>query len=424
MNKSSQFTNLDYLNAFLVFQSAMVPFWKVNKVFHLLVLVFFLYQYISRYRRIAFNRVLAILLALHVGIALIQGVIWSFSPLSVVTSFFLTIYMSCLLFLLYREKLMDLLEIVFFRLIQLSLVLYFAMSFVPAVKVGLVAIIKSLSTFGADTWDRSMIVFTHWDQLDSFILNFSRYSGFAYEPGAIGALLVLFLLFGYLKGRPLTSNRSIWYLVALFFSFSSAAQLSFFFLLGGIVVSRTSRLRGVAVVILPLFILGGFYVYNTVDFFANKIENQVKAQTQTSLDVESAGRIIGYRKSFYVLSKYPLFGRGLLVASKPEDRSHPEYAEYGWPSYVASYGLVVGGGFMILFVIGLYQYIKSYRNDSWLTVALFIVALMINLTAQNLISSPIFFFFFLYGIYHKRIREARKNRALRYKANKLKASPV
>lgn len=424
MNKSSQFTNVDYLNAFLVFQIAVVPFWKANKIFHLLVLLFLLFQYVSRYRRIAFNRVLTILLSLHVGIALIQGFIWSFSPLSIVTSFFLTIYMSFLLFLLYRERLMDLLEIVFFRLIQLSLVIYFAMSFIPAVKVGLIAIIKALGAFTADTWDRSMIIFTHWEQLDGFILNFSRYAGFAYEPGAIGTLLVLFLLFGYLKGRSLISKRSSWYLVALFFSFSSAAQLSFFFLLGGLVVSRTSRRNGVAIVILPLFIIGGFYVYKTVDFFANKIENQVESQTQTSLNIESSGRIIGYRKSLYVLSKYPLFGRGLLVASKPEDKSHPEYAEYGWPSYMASYGLVVGSGFMILFVIGLYQYIKSYRDNSWLTITLFILAIMINLTAQNLISSPIFFFFFLYGIYHKRIRQARKNRALRYNTSKIKASPL
>lgn len=400
-NRSLSFSKSDYFNGFMVFQFAMVPFWFSNKPFSLGVFLLFLFQVIRKERRLPFDSRLFLIMIIHILIALIQGIIWSLKPFSILTSFVLVIYTAYLVFRLYKFSFIELLERVFFRLMQISFFFYLLITFIPVARLLFSSAIKLLSPLNSDIYDRSILVFTHWEQLDGFLGPFSRFAGFCHEPGANGALLVFFLLYNYWKGLSILHRRNMFYIACLFFSFSSAAQLSFVLASGGILLSGNSNFRAYALVIFPLFLVGGVFLYNSVEFFSNKIENQIQAQNQLSLDTEATGRIIGYRKSIYVLGKYPLFGRGVITATKPADPSHREYTAYGWLNYVAGYGLLVGGAFMLFFYRGIRSFFISSQRVGRVSFVFFFTAIMINLTAQSLISTIIFFYFFLHGVYGK-----------------------
>ena len=393
------FSKIDYLNGFIVFQFAMVPFWYSNKAFSLGVFLFFLFQIIRKERRIPFDSKLFVIMSVHVLIAVIQGIIWKLKPFSILTSFVLVIYTAYLVFRLYRFSLLELLENVFFRMMQISFSFYFLLTFIPNARSLFYSAVNVLAPFNGDSYDRSILLFTHWDQLDAFLGPFPRFAGFCHEPGANGALLLLFILYNYWKGYSIFHRRNILYIACMFFTFSSAAQLSFVLALGGILLTSNSQYRAYVIVVFPLFIIGGVFLYNSIDFFSNKIENQIEAQNQLSLDTEATGRIIGYRKSIYVLGKYPLFGRGVITATKPSNPSHREYTAYGWLNYIAGYGLIVGGAFMLLFYKGFRNFFISSESVRGVSFLFFFLAIMINLTAQSLISSIIFFYFFLHGVY-------------------------
>ena len=119
----------------------------------------------------------------------------------------------------------------------------------------------------------------------------------------------------------------------------------------------------------------------------------MEEQTKTQLNTSTVGRFLGARKAIIVLYRYPLFGRGLIAASKAKSTSD-EAAGYGWIMWVSQIGIIFG-------FIYMYMLYKALRNYSIVNLhnRLFAVfafgAMLAVLSGQKHTSSWVFFILLL-----------------------------
>lgn len=166
----------------------------------------------------------------------------------------------------------------------------------------------------------------------------------------------------------------------------------------GLLLVKQKSVRIAGIILFPIFAYLASYAYSNLEFIKVKIDQQYEQQTEVGLDEPTSGRFLGARKSLFVFTKYPLFGRGLLARTKPVDLSDPKSAGYGWLSEMLCFGLVFAGLFMFFFLRGFYFFIKSGGNGFYE----FLVcanSIMINLSSQAYITTPFFMIFFFMGLY-------------------------
>ena len=250
---------------------------------------------------------------------------------------------------------------------------------------------------GSDAWDRSMIIFTHWSGLNNYFLSLSRNAGFLHEPGGFAVLLILSISINLCTKKYIFCAKNLLYILCLLTTFSTAGYLSLFLLLV-LFFSINKRFNFVSSTAILFIVVISLLAFERLDFMQYKITHQMETQIDKSLNEHTTGRIYGFRKSVYVATKYPLYGRGLIAASKPTDSSDPEYTGYGWGNFVCRYGLIFGLIFMIIFIYGIKKYIFMNQRKNYLTALIIISANMIGLTSQAYITFPLFFSFFYIGL--------------------------
>lgn len=387
-----------YLFIFLLIQITCVPFWMFHgRALDLLLLGLAFYFYYKRNGAIKINKQLFWIFIIYSLVAVIQGFTWSFSIVSVITSFSFTFLLGYLLFWTYRFDFLLLFERVFKILTVISMVIWILQNLLPDVESIINSIILSLDKFSSDEWPRSMFIYTYWPALKESYFSLSRNAGFLHEPGAFAALLTLAIVINYMRGINLLDRRNYFYLAAMLSTVSTVGYLSLCVLF--LLLAHQKRRRLMWLFVLPIVLGGAFYAFVNFDFMQKKLEVRYTEETNRSLnDINTSGRIFNARKSLLVLKKYPLFGRGLNTISMPKSSNDPEFAGYGFLSYLSKYGLIAGTIFFYIFFKGIFNFVKG-GGFRWYESFVIIVALMINLFSQAYITKPFFFIFFLFGLY-------------------------
>lgn len=389
----------DRILILLVLITTTNPFWTDNKFVQLFFLIVLIVNTINIRGFLPIEKPIVIMFFIYTLLTLLQGIKWGFSLFTFITHFSLVYIYSYFLFQSYGKDIYIYLEQILWKYTILVLAIYFIHEFVPQTADYMKSLIEKLSRFSSDVehHSRSIMFYTFRDDtMMSFGLR--RNAGFAHEPGAFALFTNLAIIINYIRGIPLFSKRNLVYVLALITTFSTAGYLSFFILILLLVKSKRNIIISFSFFIIILFF--SFRVYNESSFMRSKIEQRFESQTEKSLSGKTVGRIYGMRKSLYVLSQHPLHGRGLLQMTMPESKYDPEYASYGWLSYVSKLGLLTGCFFLYFYLRGIYNMVTFEGFDTF-TFLIISMSLFINLTAQAYITDPLFLYILYIGIYNR-----------------------
>jgi len=392
---TKKYNFFDYLFIFLILQFTCVPFWTGYRLLLAFLIIIALFLYFRISHSFKFDKILILLFFIYSFIDIIQGFIWGFSFISLLSSFSFTFLFCYLLYKIYGYEFLILFEKVFRILVIISMIIWIAQNWIPGIDNIIKSTILHLDKYSTDQWPRSMLIYTYWDGLKKESYLFTRNAGFLHEPGAFATFIMLAIIINYTRGISLFNKKNILYICAMISTVSTAGYLSL--IIFSLLLMHQKSARLISIAVLPFILYGSIYSYHHFSFMQNKIEDQITNQTAIDLNEGAPGRIIGARKSLYVLNKYPLFGRGLNTISQP-DYDSPEFAGYGWISYVSKFGLIFGSLFIFFFFKGIYHFIKIYRLDLF-AFTIITSAIMINLFSQSFISKPFFLIFFFFGIY-------------------------
>ncbi len=242
-------------------------------------------------------------------------------------------------------------------------------------------------------YNDNIIVYTY-EEMEHY--GFLRNPGPFHEPGAFSVFLMLGIISEIFITGKLITRFNILFFINLVTTFSTAGFLGLFVIVG-FYVYTTKRMTLLTKVFVSVSMVAVIvYLFMTLEFLGEKISSQMEEQTESRLTEATSGRFLGARKALVVIYRYPLFGRGLIAASKA-DATSEEAAGYGWITWVSQLGIIFG----LIYMFYLY---KSLRNYSVINVrsklfALFAFGAMLAvLSGQKHTSSLVFFVLFLMPI--------------------------
>jgi hypothetical protein len=220
-----------------------------------------------------------------------------------------------------------------------------------------------------------------------------RNPGALHEPGAHAVFLVLAVVSEIFVEKKLITKRNIIFFANLITTFSTAGFLAMFVIITFYIYS-SKRITAITKYFLVISLVGLVtYLFFTLEFLGEKLEDQVENQTEARLHEETSGRFLGARKALVVIYRYPLFGRGLLSATQAEADSE-EAAGYGWITWVSRIGLVAGLIYMFMIYRGLRNYSIVNLNSKLFSYFAFIAVLGV-LAGQKHTSAIVYFMMFL-----------------------------
>lgn len=377
----------------LIFLTSVSPFFMGYKPLKIAFVIIAFLLFISRHHLLDTSAKFYFVFFTYLILALVQGIIWEFNLTAFITSFLIILLLPYLLFMLYGFSLLIYIERFIFIMTIISLVFFTLQTLFPSLTLIYDVILSRLEPFNSDEWgNRSLIIYTY-RSFDN--MGIGRNSGFSHEPGGFAVYTILGIVINYCKGLTLFNKRNIIYYAALITTFSTAGYLSLAAIALLLIKQKKSRL--LALLLFPFIVALSLSLYSNLDFMKEKINDQISAQSNSSLNNETSGRILGARKSLYVLLKYPFYGRGLLSISKPTDTSDAEFADYGWLSYLSHFGLIFGSIYLFYFIKGL-RLASTMSNPGIYEAFALIAAIMINLSAQAFINHLFFVIFFYMGL--------------------------
>jgi hypothetical protein len=242
---------------------------------------------------------------------------------------------------------------------------------------------------------------------------FIRNPGPFHEPGAFAVFLIYGMIFNIIISGALINKKNIVMSVALITTFSTAGYLAFLFLISfSVWVSKFNW--AIKASLFTFLIAISVLIYLNYNILGNKIADQYSSDISASLDTPTSGRILGARKAIVVLSKYPLWGRGLQASSKASIDS-PEGADYGFMSFAARIGIPGILLFFFFFYKSIVQFCILY-NFNKLFARYAFIALLFVLFAQAHIQSMLFFMLFMSSLINPHFGEE-----IAFKANSIRS---
>ncbi len=393
VNKNS----LDWLITILILLITDNPILYSNRNFKAGVFVFLFILFILN-RRKKFDLSLLYFVASVIIIILLQGLRWGYSWFTTGTYVGLAILTPYFALKLVGIKYLDITSKIVYIIAVYSTVLYFAQLFVP----GFTNILLGLSIFFQNTNDiishPSILIYTIANQFveQGSMAGILRNAGMFHEPGAFAVFIDLAITINILKTGKLFTKKNIIMLIALATTFSTAGILAFLLIMGVyyFILKKNDPIKFFLILTITIPVFIGIW---QLPFVKNKIEYQFKDQTTASLNTATSGRILGARKAIYVLTKYPVTGRGLIISSRVESFHSAEKAGYGYMNYFSQLGVIFSIVFIILFIKGMKRISYYYTGYSkpWLLLG---AGLIINLFSQKFIADSFFTMFLFIGL--------------------------
>ena len=373
---------LMYILMFFVLSYTFQTFFK-NPIFKLPIILFvtgFFFIYV-RY----FSVRLFVASGLLSLIILIQGIMFDYSLTSHTTSLFMTIFAPFVFLKLFPINYHRYIINIITFLSCTSLFCWILVIVFPSLGGLAKEMAYALSRENpTDNGHYKQLIFFTYEPAKMW--GISRNAGFCHEPGAFAVALIYGLVFNSILTKSYVNLKNILFVICLLTTFSTAGYLALFIFLLNLGLKITNIYTKALVVLLLLSL--SFYSFYSIDFLSDKIGTQYKIQANKSMESYTTGRFLGMRKSLYVLSKYPLTGRGFNVVSQPKDRTDPEAAGYGFMQYLSQVGIVMFllTGFLFYRTIWFWNNIYTPKDK----VIFKFLPLVVVLSAQTFIPSLLF----------------------------------
>jgi hypothetical protein len=388
MELSKNRKRLNYIITYLVIAFSGIPFFDANKLgrFALLLGLGALFIYYKK----KVGKDIVIIVVATLMIVLVQAVFWGGKLFTSITLVGLLVLIPYFAIKIIGPQFPKYYRTVFYYMSIISITFWVLTNTVPGFQMLTYQI--SLLLFPFTPWPipESMIIYTL--ELQE-VYGFVRNPGALHEPGAHSVFLVLAIVSEIFVEKKLITKRNLVFFANLITTFSTAGFLAMFVLVTFYIYS-SKRLTAVTKYFLVISIAGLLtYLFFTLEFLGQKLEEQVQDQTEQALHEETSGRFLGARKALIVLYRYPLFGRGLLSATQAEADSD-EAAGYGWITWVSRIGLVAGLFYMFMIYKGVRNYSIVNLNSKLFSYFAFLAMLGV-LAGQKHTSAIIYFMMFL-----------------------------
>lgn len=237
---------------------------------------------------------------------------------------------------------------------------------------------------------KSLLFYTSSDFPDGLLRN----CGMFWEPGAFAGYLNLSLIFIALENRSLSIGRYkkevFWIIIGLLSTMSTTGYLVF-----GIIACTyffVNYEKG-RVILLPLLLIFGAFMYNNLSFLSDKIHEQYRnALIMEPTDVSNT-RFGSIMMDLVYIKDKPLIGNGL--DEKTRFRFHPSIKEdIGHGNGMSNFIVWWGIPFFLFWVynVGAYSLNKSQSKKLSLFATFLIVLL---LQGEQFLNFPFFLLFFL-----------------------------
>jgi hypothetical protein len=232
-------------------------------------------------------------------------------------------------------------------------------------------------------------------------LGIRRNNGGFWEPGVYATWLSFALFFSVIKNS--FNHKKSWVILTTLLTTMSTSGFAALFLILAININ-TGKIEKVTRLILQLCILLLITAISfSFDFLAPKVIQQIKYESNLSLNTPTSGRILSARKSLVGLSNHPFFGKGLVETRYTEKELYEnvyikeDIGQYGLLGMLQRTGLI----FFILFIIPIYKGIRlivptEYRNV--LTLFYCFMIYIVLMLSQALYWTPVALYIFWFSI--------------------------
>lgn len=383
----------NYIITYFLIAFSGIPFFDDgNGVTHLLFMLILAGIFFYRKRQISKN--LLLILIISFGLLFIQTYLFGgksyFTFLSFTGLVILTPYFGIKIigppFLKYYRNIILIIALI-------SIPFWLATNFIPGFFEYTYSIAGKLMPYTNWTRQESLIIYT---VENAQAYGFHRNPGPFHEPGAFAVFLILAIIADiFIKGTIFTKRNAI-FIFCIITTFSTAGYIALFILFSFYFATTLKMHVFLKLLIFSLALPFFIYLFINLEFLNQKIAMQYSEATSTSLDTQTSGRFLGARKALLVIKNHPLYGRGLLAATQPEQDS-VEAAGYGWIFWVSRLGIIFGP----IYLYFLYRTIKNYsivNGQKGLFPLIAFLAILAVLAGQKHTSSIIVFMLFLISI--------------------------
>lgn len=385
----------DYILTLTLFLIAVNPFFVDNKLFKLFFFILLFAVFLYRSKKLDLEVFIVIFVAFI--IMLFQGLKFSFSGYTFLTFSVFSILTPYLFLKVVGLDFLKKASQLIFIFALISLPIYVLQISVPYFASAIESIELLINPFSSLPERKSLVIYTiSTHEIDGVGNGILRNFGMYHEPGAFATFLTFALGTNLLLKQKLSSKKNIILIVSMVTTFSTAGYIALTILLIAYFVKTYSRKSSVLIMLSIVAIPVILKIYS-LPFIEAKIEEKVETEINQSLSTPTSGRILGARKALYVLEKYPIWGRGLISASRESDISSPEYAGYGFMVFFSQLGIPFSLIFLVYFIIGI-TFNKLLIKDYSFFLLLYLIANMINLFSQKFIGDAFFIVFFFIGL--------------------------
>lgn len=382
-----------YLMTYLILVCSTLAFFKQDFFRFIFVLVS-LFLFIAGSHKVS-RKIIWVIIFLLI-IIYVQSIRWQVDLYTTITTI---IYMAILPYILLKIIGLDypkfMVRIIYYYAI-ISLLFWTASNISPAFYNYTEGLASALGTHPINPDNRfagnpeQFILYTFEPNAFSGLI---RNPGPFHEPGAFAVFLIFGIAFNIIMTHKLFEKKNIILCVALITTFSTSGILALMVLIIAFPMLNDEIKPEIrvflSVIIIPLII----YLYFNVDIFGDKISEQYENAQNVDLETRTSGRLLGARKAIYVLTKYPLTGRGLLSVTKA-DFSSAEGVAYGFMSFASRIGIFGIMVYFFFFFKTIKQYCVLYNFNVKFAIFSFIALLMV-LFAQTYAETPVFVILFL-----------------------------
>lgn len=224
-----------------------------------------------------------------------------------------------------------------------------------------------------------------------------RNCGFFWEPGAMGGYLVLAavmyinkldLLFHYYK------KECVVLILFLLTTQSTGGYLSFFFVIGGYLMTRimsANKKVKYGLLLLPIFCAAFIYIYTSSDFLQKKVENQQESAFEAEGEYNST-RLGSLLFDWHYIKKHPIIGNGLHENTRLAD--HPHIVRLlkegalagsgnGFGDVLAKWGL----GYVLIYCL---IFFRNNQGTKRVYKLLFLLSIAVMLQGEMFMNYPLF----------------------------------
>ncbi len=285
-------------------------------------------------------------------------------------------------------------ERIIFRLLIISLPIFFLTEFLPS--IGKLLSVFDLGSVAKQARDGgwNILVFTYnpWTEF--------RFSGFAWEPGACALVIIFGFIISIIRDGLAFDKRKVFYIICLIFTFSTAGYLAFATII--MVYLYNSSKKNLLYVILFLIILIpiGQYAYK-FDFISGKIElylNNAQQRAEEGFEDDeyrSISRLDYVILGANLLQKWPL-GYGVSEEGRPKSNRGQSLKGANSLVNVAVKWGVLGFLLLVYFYDKVFKYFSILKKNS--SYRFLYLPLMVMYFSNPVDRYPIFmgFIFFLF----------------------------